>query len=268
MSDTGKHIINNALLGAGTATGAAGLYYLLHGLKNIDTSSVIPSGMSGFRPGARLKKKKPSPSRRKDSPINAYKTANVFSEIAKSTKDMAGNLYNSASDAVGKFIPESYFPGAPKTEGAADAWKNVLGYAAAGAGGYGALSAVTALRNRARRQENKDDVEEARQEYLAAISGKQADCLDSAFAEYEKSAEGGLAGFLDKTFGKYLYSPALGITLGGGLIGGKYMYDRVKDQERQKILQRAAAARARLAGLQNTPYVDPEELALITKKKR
>jgi len=261
--NTGTHILNNALLGAGATTGAAGLYYLLHGLRNVDTSNIIPTGISGYKPGANVKRKKKKPSRDKSSPLNNYKYAS--GGLIGAAKD----LYNSAGEQISKFVPKSYLPGiGGKTEGAAEAWKRILGYGAAGVGGYGALSAITTLRDKARRLDNKEDVEAARQEYLAALSGKSAAALDELFDTYEKQSSGGLTGALDKLFGNYVYTPALGITLGTGLVGGKYMYDKVKDQTRQKNLARAAAARARLAAIQDTPYVNPEELAFLTKKKK
>jgi hypothetical protein len=45
------------------------------------------------------------------------------------------------------------------------------------------------------------------------------------------------------------------------------MYNQTKSRSRAENLRRAAAARARLRGLQQTPWVDPEQLAALTPQQ-
>ena len=55
--------------------------------------------------------------------------------------------------------------------------------------------------------------------------------------------------------------------LGSGAVGATYMYNQTKARSKAENVQRAAAARARLRGLQQTPWVDPEQLATLAQNK-
>lgn len=259
----GKELLQSALGGLGVGTGAASLYYLLNGLQTAE--SPFNRQIAGFAPGAKTKKTK-KPSRNPQSPINAYKTA-------ADDKGFLHNLYS----AVGSKLPKEY-PFLSKlvggrTEGSTDMWRLAGNLGLAGLGGYAGISAVNHIADKQRAADSKDDVENARQEYFAALTGKTAEALDAAFDEFktatqkkESSVLGNIGGAVDKAFGNYVATPALLTALAGSLVGGTYMYNQVKDRTRAENLRRAAAARARLAGLQKTPYVDPVELAALTKK--
>lgn len=265
-ADLGKELVQSALGGLGLGTGAAGLYYLLNGLRTAELP--VPSNQAvGVLPGAKMKKVK-KPSRASASPINAYKTA---ADQAKPSFLMQ------AYEAIGNRLPKKYpfisnLVGAGETTGAKDTWRRLANWSLAGLGGYAGLSAVNRLADKQRHDDSKDDVEAARQEYFDALTGKSSAHLDAAFAELQKTADdpngifARLAGLVDKSFGDYVATPAMATALGTGLIGGTYMYNQTKARARAENLRRAAAARARLAGIQKTPYIDPVELAALTKK--
>lgn len=261
----GKELVQSALGGFGLGTGAAGLYYLLNGLRTAE-SPMGGSNIAGFLPGAKTKKTK-RPSRAPDSPINAYKTAAE-----------GPSFLVRAYQAVGNKLPAKYpiisdLLGTGKTEGAKDMWRLAGNIGLAGLGGYAGLSAVNHIADKQRLEDSKDEVEAARKEYFDALTGKKAAMLDDAFNAFSKTADengnsffGNLGGAVDRGFSNYVGKPALLTALATSLIGGTYMYDQVKSRTKAENLRRAAAARARLAGLQKTPYVDPVELAALTKK--
>lgn len=262
----GKELVQSALGGLGLGTGAASLYYLLNGLRTAE----LPVGnrMAGVLPGATTKKTK-KPSRSPDSPINTYKTA---------APQWLTQLQSQAHKLIGDKLPKEYpflskLLGTGPTQGATDMWRMAGNIGMAGLGGYAGLSAVNHIADKQRVADSKDDVENARKEYFAALTGKTAAQLDTVFDQLKTADAAGkpsaleqLAGFFDRGFGNYVGKPALLTALGGGLIGGTYMYNQVKDRTKSENLRRAAAARARLAGLQKTPYVDPVELAALTQK--
>lgn len=268
----GKEIVNAGLGGLGLGAGATGLYYLLHGLRQAE-SPFGDSRISGVVPGVKLKKKKPKPSRDPGSPINTYKTA---ADWQTSANKLLADLYYS----VGSKVPKSIFglfsggggtPSTPNATGTQEAFKLLGQLGAAGLGGYTGMAAINNIANSNRVTDVKDDVEAARQEYFDALTGKSAEVLDATFdALQEKAGKDDwvseLMRWLDRTTGQYVTTPALGVAAGTGLLGGMYMYDQTKSRNKSENLRRAAAARARLAGLQKTPYIDPEELAALTQK--
>jgi hypothetical protein len=271
----GKELLGSAFTGLAGGAGAAGLYHLLSGLRNADPASLLPdTNVVGLTGSSRLpaKKRKTPPSRAKNSPINMYKSANSFLEQLQ--------------QRFGAALPTDYLPGLgrllsgqPRPEsasGAQEMWRNLANLGLAGAGGYVGLKAVNNVADTQRHDDSKADVETARKEYFDALTGKSAKHLDVAFEQLQKQAEepGLLASLLSsldrsapgKAFGSYVATPAALTALGTGLVGGTYMYNQVKDRTKSENLRRAAAARARLAGLQKTPYVDPVELAALTQK--
>lgn len=262
----GKELVQSALGGFGMGTGAAGLYYLLNGLRTAE-SPLAGNSVAGFLPGAKTKKIVKKPSRSPESPINAYKTA----------ADSPSFLMR-AYQALGSKLPAKYpiisdLLGTGKTEGAKDMWRLAGNIGLAGLGGYAGLSAVNHIADKQRLEDSKDEVDAARQEYFDALTGKKAAVLDAAFDAFSKAADeqgnsflGNVGGSIDRAFGNYVGKPALLTALATSLIGGTYMYDQVKSRTKAENLRRAAAARARLAGLQKTPYVNPVELAALTKK--
>jgi hypothetical protein len=62
-----------------------------------------------------------------------------------------------------------------------------------------------------------------------------------------------------------LWGGMTGAALGTGTLGAIYMYNQTKARSKAENLQRAQAARARLQSLQQTPWVDPDELAALAK---
>jgi len=271
----GKDIVHALGGGLGAGAGAAGLYYMLHGLRKAELPSVGPS-VAGATSGARLKpkqKKSRPPSRDPQSPVNIYKAA----AAPGATNKMLSDLYYT----IGSKVPTSLLkmiggfgsqPTTPNATGTQEAFKSLGQLGAAGLGGYMGISAVNSVANAGRKADVKDDVESARQEYFDALTGKTAATLDTVFNAWQKHADG--PGALDKllsqlgrTWGQYVTMPMLGTALGTGVIGGTYMYDQVKSRNKAENLRRAAAARARLAGIQKTPYIDPEELAALTNRR-
>jgi len=270
----GKELLNSAGLGLAGGLGAGSLYYILDGLRKSEPKSLLPQfGISGAADGVKLrpttKNKKSLPSRAKNSPINMYKSAN--------------SILTQLEQRLGNMLPKSYLPGlsglfsgAPKMPadtGAQEMWRTLANTGLAGAGGYIGLKAVNNIADTQRKEDVKDDVAAARDEYFAALTGKAAADLDAAFdaiftkkAVEEPGLLAGILGSLDRSVGKYVALPAAATMLGTGLMGGSYMYNQVKDRTRAENLRRAAAARARLTGLQKTPYIDPVELAALTKK--
>lgn len=275
----GKELLNSAATGLAGGLGAGSLYYLLAGLNKADPAELVPqfgvSGAANKKLRLAKKPKKELPSRAKNSPINMYKSANSFVEQLQ--RNLGAMLPKSYVPGLGRLL--SGGPAVPAETGSQEMWRTLANFGLAGAGAYTGLKAVNSIADTQRRADIKDDVEAAREEYFAALTGKNAEYIDAAFdAIFTKNAaeESGWSmanflGALDRSsagqgFGKFVALPAAAAMLGGGLMGGTYMYKQVKDRTRAENLRRAAAARARLAGLQETPYVDPVELAALTKK--
>jgi len=279
----GKELLNSAATGLAGGLGAGSLYYILSALSKADPTSLLPqTDISGAAAGLKLrpkvKNKKELPSRAKTSPVNMYKSAN--------------SLITQLQQRFGELLPKSYIPGLdrlftgktriPAETGAQEMWRNVANLGLAVGGGYTGIKTVNSIADAQRQADIKDDVEAARAEYFDALTGKNAAHLDAAFdavftkiSNSDNSANSNifaaLANTIDnsslgRSFSSFVATPAALTALATGLMGGTYMYDQTKKRTRAENLQRAAAARARLAGLQKTPYVDPVELAALTKK--
>lgn len=270
----GKELLTNTARGVAGGLGAAGLYHLLSGLNKTDLTSVLPqSGVSGFagnRP--KLRKKREQPSRSKTSPVNVYKTATADSFLSRLER-LVGQLPTSYIPGMSSLLRGA--PRAPALTPAQEMWRNIANVGVTAAGGYAGLKTVNTIADNMRQEDIKNDVDAARDEYFAALTGKNAAYLDAAFEKQnaDKDTYLGipyvdqlLAGLDRRLIGPYVATPAALTALSTGLVGGTYMYNQTKKRTRAENLQRAAAARARLAGLQKTPYVDPVELAALTKK--
>jgi hypothetical protein len=132
-----------------------------------------------------------------------------------------------------------------------------LGYAAGLGGLYGGGKLVNSIMDKKRKADAEDAVEEARQNYYAALSGKAAAALDKAYERYEKTAIVGE--ILDPTL-RFLTTANMLASLGAAGIGARYMYNRTADRARGDNLAKAQASRARMKGLP-TVWLDPNQVA-------
>lgn len=200
----------------------------------------------------------------------------------------AGVGYNREGLAamLGNAMPRGYVPGSgddiPNNPGqgyaspAQKGWHSIANIGALGAGALGGSALVNNLMGKKKELENKDTVDEARAAYLAALRGedvKAAAALDAAFERYQEEKKAlRMQDIYDAVgnAGEYLVSPgglrgdvssaAMLSALGGGLVGGHYMYNKTKDMSHAANLQKALQSRARMQGLP-TMWVDPDELA-------
>lgn len=155
------------------------------------------------------------------------------------------------------------------------AWHVAANIGALGAGTLGGGALVNSLMGKKKELENKDTVDSAREAYLAALRGddvKAAQALDTAFERYQEkqSLTFDDVGKALGSVGEYFTSPggargdlaaaALLSALGGGVVGGHYMYNKTKSLSRAANLQKAMQSRARLQGLPSV-WIDPDELA-------
>ena len=250
----GKELLHSALLGAGVTASGASLYHLLNGLQ----SARVPELLRNEAPAA-LKPKPPAP--RKKRP--ALKMAG---ELASSLNQSAAQLADKVFSGVGNLIPKdmpSFSFSSPQATGPAsptmwhEGYRNTANLLAAGLGGYGGLKLVSGFADQKKKDDLEHEVDTARKEYFAALTGKQAEMLDAAYDALEKTS----------TVGGQALTAAMLAALGSGAVGATYMYNQTKARSKAENVQRAAAARARLRGLQQTPWVDPEQLATLAQNK-
>ncbi|WP_353208352.1 hypothetical protein [Sphingorhabdus sp.] len=255
----GNTFMQNALLTGGLGLGAVGTYYLMNKL------------LSGRR--------KRQQARQFQSPYGPQKFASVGDALgaiqgaASKATDYVGGKINDGLNSInlGDWTsphPDGWAAGvAQKTMG--------VGGVAAGLGGTYLLAKYLAKRQR--RQSEKDDVETARDEYLAALTGKNAATLDEAYEKYASVADivQGVKNFgqgvLD--FGQKLPGRAQtvgedygalatlsGLTAAG--IGGTYMYNKTRNNSLSANALKAQALKARMRSLPGT-WIDPEELVKV-----
>jgi hypothetical protein len=135
---------------------------------------------------------------------------------------------------------------------------------------------MQSIAKKQRKEELQDTVEEAKKEYQRALLGKRAAAdLDAAFNLLQKTADGEsmlpaavrpVVSLLDLA-----QAPLKGLGLhqaywmanaGLGALSAKMVYDWTRERGKDKALEDAQKARARLAGAPSI-YVDPEQLAKI-----
>lgn len=245
----GKNIANMAVGGLALGAGGMGLYHLLKALK---------------QPSKKDKKYEPLLS---GAPV-----------IAKEEGEKAANM-DEIAKAIGSHIPTGAIPGIPgeADPSAVPDLKNIWGtdpfkyrpvWGALGAVGAGALGLygggklVNALMARKKKKDNADDIDEAKKEYYAALTGKTAAALDAVFDIYEEKKATGWLDMLTRTAPQMTHGGMLLALLGSGAIGGKFMYDRTRDRNKGDNLAKAQASRARMKNLPTT-WVDPDELAKV-----
>lgn len=253
-STYGKELLQSALFGAGVTASGASLYHLLNGLQ----AARVPELLRNEAPAA-LKPKPPAGKKKKPALKMAGELAESLNRSATQLADKVfsgvGNLLPTSMPILNFSAPQSSAPPSPTVwhEG----YRNTANLLAAAAGGYGGLKLVSGLADQKKKDDLKHEVDNARKEYFAALTGKQAAILDAAYDELEKTS----------TVGGQVLTTALLAALGSGSIGATYMYNQTKARSKAENVQRAAAAKARLRGLQQTPWVDPEQLATLAQNK-
>ena len=263
----GKEIVNSALTGAGLGTSAMALYYLLNGLNTAKIPSTLLRASSPTKtPTAPDKTKKKT---------KAEKTAGTLDDIYA---------------AIGKAIPTQFIPGpgaanasgpaGPDSPNIAHAgWRTAANVAALLGGMYGGRKLVNTVSQHKKKRDLSEEVNDARKQYFAALTGKEAAALDAAYAVFEEKKAGPVASAANWVSDQ-VYAPAaqfskdyIGVpawkallltTLGTGALGASYAYNKTKDQSKNRNLQRAQEARARLKAMRETPWVDPAELEALS----
>jgi hypothetical protein len=296
----GKELINSALWGLGLGAGGTALYHLINGANSSRLSELrgllnnpAPASENKARP-AKSKKKKPAPAAGTSWQMPEFKFAGE-----KSAAGLLGKFQESISKNLvpTQFVPEAMWPtakpdAAPSLNTAHHGWRQAANIIAAMGGGYGGMQLVNSLAADKRKKDIDDEVDTARKAYFAALTGKEAQALDAVFTAV-KTAEntvgggdvGGWLAYLGlrsndqpsavqnfttsgaravQDAGHLAWTSALLTGLGTGAIGAKYMYDQTKARTRAENLMRARNSKARLQMLNQTPYVDPDELAALT----
>lgn len=198
----------------------------------------------------------------------------------------AGVGYNKQelATALGNMVPTTLVPGTggdtanvpgDYATGRQKGWHTAMGLGALGLGTAGGSALVNNLMKKKKTTENTAEIDSARDAYLAALRGddvKAAAALDSAFAAYQEKKSSGYDDITKMlgSAGEYLTAPGgargdiatamLLSTLGGGIVGGHYMYNKTKQNSQAENLRKAMQSRARMQGLPPM-WIDPEELA-------
>jgi len=257
----GKELVNSAATGAGLGTSAMALYYLLNGLH----TAKVPESL--LREPSPTEKPTAVPVDKKKKPVAVKKASGVLED-----------LYT----AAGKMIPTTFLPGTANADAAGPAppasptvahagWRTAANVAALLGGIYGGRKLVNTVSQHKKKRDLSEEVDDARKQYFAALTGKEAAALDGAYEQFAAKQAS-----LVNQFAKNVYAPVeqaakdyVGIpawkmllmtTLGTGAMGAHYAYNKTKEQSKVRNLQRAQQARARLKAMQETPWVDPAEL--------
>lgn len=204
----------------------------------------------------------------------ALNTKPVHEAIAKALpKDWFPYLNFSAQDSD---RPETYAYGGWRT------MANIGGGALGLAAGKGLYDLATAPQaEAAKKKEQYNSVQKARQQYFDELLGpadkdkkeKKASVdafLDDAYALYTE--KGAAWSDIPKAVHTFVTAPdwlmklySLGIagtTVGGAVLGGKYMYDKTTAASKAKNMAKALAARERMRNALPV-WVDPQELAQV-----
>jgi hypothetical protein len=246
----------NLLLTGGLGLGAVGTYYLLNKL------------LSGRRKRQQHQSVYGPPKF-----ASAGDIMGTIQDAAGKATDYVGDKVNAGLGAInlGDWTsphPDGLRAGvAQKTMG--------IGGVAAGLGGTYLLAQYLAKRQK--RQSEKDDIENARNEYLAALTGVKAAALDEAYEKYASLADivqgiknfgQGAADFGQKlpgrlqTVGEDYGALAALSGLTGAALGGTYMYNKTRNNSLSANALKAQALKARMRSLPGT-WIDPEELVKV-----
>lgn len=285
-----KELLRSALYGAGLTAGGTALYHMLHGLQSAKVPELLRDVAPAAAPARPKQKSKKNPA------------ASRFAQT-KSATSMIDKVLGSVHIIPTEFLPGvGDLPSRSTTTSINTAhagWRNALNIAAAMAGGYGGMKAVNTFAENKKKEDLSNEVDSARKEYFAALRGKSAEALDAAFDAFTAANAAGVKHAVytptsvgvpkapslppppptpdayrkpyENTYGNLLrsdlWTAALLTALGTGSIGATYMYNQTKARSKAENLQRAQAARARLRGLQQTAWVDPEQLAALAQNK-
>lgn len=211
------------------------------------------------------------------------KNETKYDEMNSGAPVLAKEAFN-LDEAMGGLVPKTMtgLPessaidggGAPVAEGLpADphkfrpAWAALAALGMGGLGLYGGNKAVNAVVKHKKKKDSQSEIEDARKEYYAALLGldKKAAALDGVYAAWQEKKAlgfGDVTNFFGTTVPQSAHALALIGALGGGLYGGKKMYDWTKSRAEGENLRKAQASKARMKGLP-TMWVDPEALARI-----
>lgn len=241
---TGKNILS--ALGAGAATGVGGmaLYHLLRAMK--------------------------SDGRKEQRYRNAATQAPVLVKSANQLQNVYDNVARAIGSVPGKITDNLGLLAWAGPQNTRDALSTTAALSAGLAGLYGGGKLVNNIVAHKDKKDAQDDVEEARKQYYAILSGqnKSAAVLDSAFDKLATTA-----GFLDSVIPTVLHTATTTVprglitaqllaSLGAAGIGAKYMYDRTAARTRGENTAKAQESRARMRALPSV-YVDPDELARV-----
>lgn len=197
---------------------------------------------------------------------------------------------------IGKNIPSSIFPFLEPVMGGSwfdrgsgyNAWNAALGAAGAGLGVAGGkalydISAAPQLEVE-KKKEQYNSVNDSRKKYFDELlqgdeekkdGDKKAavnEALDAAYATYaDKKAGIGdyiptprlpLIGTLTHDLPALYSMLGVGATVGGGVLGAKYMYDKTMAASQAKQMAKAIAAKERMKSMPSV-FIDPQELAKV-----
>jgi predicted S18 family serine protease len=148
--------------------------------------------------------------------------------------------------------------------------QKALGVGGLATGIGGSVLLARHLGKQQRRHAEENDVEAARNEYLAALTGEKSAALDAAYEKYARLADvvnnvsSGLQSFgrgaqtaVENAGAAELLAAAAGLG-----IGGTYMYNKTRDNSLSANALKAQALKARMRSLPGT-WIDPEELVKV-----
>lgn len=243
-----KNILGNLTTGAGLGMGGMALYHLAQALRGTSRKERKAQKYQNLATGV--------PQVAADAPDEEkVSNAGVGAAISQAPEQISNALTGALS---------GLFTGATGGEGFKDpniirgAIATTLGLGAGAAGLYGGSKLINSIAESKKKQDAEDAVEEARQSYYAALTGKQSSALDKVYVQFEKRA---IPEMLDTALRGVLTANMLA-TLGAGALGARYMYNRTADRARGENLAKAQASRARMKGLPSV-WVDPEQVARI-----
>jgi hypothetical protein len=262
----GSDILKYTLAGAGLGLGGTRLYHMISSMN------------------------KPKPKYTKFGP---------GSKGVDDDEKIAEALVDQIVSAPGKLINNAFSNPANR-----EAARVVATMGGTGLGMYGGIKLMNALMARKKKEELDEQVEDAKKEYQRALMGKSAAVLDEAFNKFtdvtKTASENPLISAVQNSLSAPFavankaiasapgpsaadaawsaltlpfsamqkYQPAwnayVAATLGLGALSGKMTYDWTRERSRDKALDRAQKARARMTGAPPI-YVDPEQLAAIKK---
>lgn len=185
-------------------------------------------------------------------------------------------------EAIGRSIPTGWYSwlvggGSDGDTFAREGFKNVMMPAGAALGVLGGktlydMSAAPYVEAE-KKKEQYGTVESARQKYFNELLHDGAedkkekrsavtDALDAAYAAYAEKSSGWLDWLNPANYAKAHSTLLAAATLGGGLLGGKYMYDKTRSESAARNMAKALAAKERMKSTLPV-WVDPQELAQV-----